>query len=835
MNYKETKDLDAKFDANTIENRCIEYWENASVYKFDKNASRDDTFAIDTPPPTVSGSLHIGHIMSYTQADILARYQRMSGKNLFFPIGWDDNGLPTERRVQNYFNIKCDTAVHYDPNLKLEHKEKFEEPQKPVSRKNFIEACQILIDQDEKIFESIFRRMGFSYDWGLKYSTISPLAITVAQETFLNLYKNGFVKSIESPTMWDTGFQTAVAQAEIEDREASGFFHDITFKVADGGEFVIATTRPEFLPACIAVVAHPEDKRYKHLIGKKAIVPLFGTTVEIFGDEHADPEKGTGVMMVCTFGDAEDVKFWKTHDLPLRQIIGRDGKIIDTGFLSNNLNFQKIIGLPVKAARKSIVEMLRESGELVGEPRSITHAVKFYEKGDVPIEFVPSRQWFVSLLDKKDKMLEMGAKVKWFPEHMGTRFANWTAGLNQDWAISRQRFFGVPFPVWYKLDENGEPDFNNPILAKTLPCDPMSDCPDGFNENMRGAPNGFIGDPDVMDTWATSSLTPKIASRVAGVNLGIFDARPQGHDIIRTWAFYTIAQSLMSDNTIPWKQAWISGFVLDPDRKKMSKSKGNVVVPDELVIKYGSDAVRLWAASSKLGADGTADEKFIDQKRKLVMKFFNASKFVFGFGSTEYSPVSSDYNAVDIAYIAKLNVVIKSAEKSFSENDYTGALIAIEQAFWDFCDNYLEIVKGRAYAKDKSALATLMVTLETFCALFAPFMPFITEEVSMMHPWNQDGKSIHKVLFPSLWKEFIPTEFLGKHSGYEVLCELVSNVRAQKAAAAKSVKFPIAKLTVRNDEFFSSAATDIKNVLNVSELEFSGNELVSNLEWGVAE
>ncbi|MDR1338327.1 MAG: valine--tRNA ligase [Rickettsiales bacterium] len=835
MSYKEAKELDAKFEPAAIESRCVDYWEAKGVYKFDASKSRGKTFTIDTPPPTVSGSLHIGHIMSYSQADILARYQRMKGMNMFFPIGWDDNGLPTERRVQNYFNIKCDPTVPYDADFRPEHKDKFDEPPKPASRQNFIEACQILVEQDEKVFEDVFRRMGFSYDWGLKYTTISQLAIRVAQEAFVNLYKTGNVKSVDSPTMWDTGFQTAVAQAEIEDREVAGFFHDIKFKSETGDDFVIATTRPEFLPACIAIVAHPDDARYKHLIGKNAIVPLFGHQVPIYGDEHADPEKGTGVMMVCTFGDAEDVKFWKTRGLPLRQIIGRDGRIVDFGFLGGNESFKKMIGLPVKAARKTVVEMLRESGDLVGEPRPITHAVKFYEKGDVPIEFVPSRQWFVSLLDKKEALKKNGNEILWTPEHMGKRLDNWIDGLNQDWAISRQRFFGVPFPVWYGLNAAGEPDFDNPIIAETLPCDPLASAPAGYDESQRGQPNGFIGDPDVMDTWATSSLTPKIAQSVAGVDLGTFDARPQAHDIIRTWAFYTIAQSLMNDNILPWKQAWISGFVLDPDRKKMSKSKGNVVVPDELVAKYGADAIRLWAASSKLGMDGTADEKFMEQKRKLVMKFFNASKFVFGFPSVEHAPVSSDYNPVDLAYLAKLDMVIKSAEKAFSENDYTGALIATEQAFWDFCDNYLEIVKGRAYAGDKSALGALMMALETFCALFAPFMPFITEEVSFAHPWNKDGKSIHTVLFPSMWMGFIPDEFVGKTAGYESLRELVAIVRGRKSTENKSMKFPIAKLTIADNEFLRAASADIKNVLTVTELNFEGNDLVAELIWGEVE
>jgi len=834
MQYKEKPGLDAQFDAKAIEDRCMAYWEENGVYKYDPTQSRADTFAIDTPPPTISGHLHIGHILSYTQAEVLGRFQRMCGKNMFFPIGWDDNGLPTERRVQNYFNITCDPSLHYDPDFKPVHDDTYDGLKRPVSRRNFIEACWVLIDQDEKIFESIFRRMGFSYDWGLKYSTISDTAIKIAQESFIKLYTCGNVKSVDAPTMWDTTFQTAVAQAEVEDREVAGFFHDIKFGVENSADFfVIATTRPEFLPACIAIVAHPDDARYQHLIGKNAIVPLFGFTVPIMASPHADPTKGTGIMMVCTFGDAEDVKFWKLHGLPLRQIVGRDGKIIDTGFLKHE-KFSALVGLPVKAARKQIVEFLRVSGDLMGEPRPITHAVKFYEKGDVPLEFVPSRQWFVTLLDKKDELVAAGRAVKWTPEHMGLRFENWTNGLNQDWAISRQRFFGVPFPVWYKLNASGEPLFDAPMIAKKLPCDPLSDAPDGFTESQRGKPDGFIGDPDVMDTWATSCLTPKIAMAMApdSKNIGLpFDARPQAHDIIRTWAFYTIAVAMMNDHTIPWNQAWISGFVLDPDRKKMSKSKGNVVVPNDLIEKYGADAVRLWAASSKLGMDGTADEKIIDQKKKLVMKFYNAAKFVFGFPNSKIKITRPDDNPIDAAFITKLSAAVKSAVKSFNENDYTGALIAIEAAFWDFCDNYLEIVKGRAYAGDDSALKSLFYVLRIFCKLFAPFMPFIAEEVWRAHPWNAERPSVHNELFPGIGEDdFYYRDLWGDPADYNLLCELVSLVRGEKSKNGKSMKAPIAKLVVA--EFFKAAETDIKNVLNVSELEFSGDALVGELVWG---
>lgn len=813
-----------KYDSKELEAKYIAEWEKSGVYKYSPDVPRENTFAIDTPPPTVSGSLHIGHILGYSEADIMARFHRMNGKNMFFPIGWDDNGLPTERRVQNYFGIKCDPTLPYDPDFKPEHKEKSDGQQRPISRRNFIEACRILIDQDEKIFEDVLRRTGFSYDWSLMYSTISGDAIRLAQESFINLYNNGHLKSIDAPTMWDTTFQTAVAQAEIEDRDTSGFFHDIKFGVDGGGDFVIATTRPEFLPACIAIVAHPDDKRYKHLIGKNAIVPLFGATVPIYGDLHADPEKGTGIMMVCTFGDAEDVKFWKEHDLPLKQIIGRDGKIIDSEFITK----KELVGLPIKAARKQIVEWLRESGELVGEPRPITHAVKFYERGDMPIEFVPARQWFVSILDKKDALIAAANKIKWTPEHMKSRIINWTENLNQNWAISRQRFFGIPFPVWYKLDANGNPDFDNPIIAKKLPCDPLAETPDGFDEKMRGQPNGFIGDPDVMDTWATSALTPKIAmAKTNAANLDVpFDARWNGHDIIRTWDFYTILITMLNDGgKLPWNELWINGFVLDPDRKKMSKSKGNVTTPAALVEKYGADAVRLWAASTKWGIDGTNDEKMMEQKRKLVVKFFNAAKFVFGIvKDVKRGKIT---NQLDLDFLHILSCMAFNNEKSFLENDYTNALLATEQAFWDFCDNYLEIAKGRAYAGDESATATLILTMETFSALFAPFMPFITDHV--WSEWHQD--SIHTQSYPTKWPDYASKNLTGDVHYYTDVCELVKIVRGKKTDANKSMKAAIKKLVVADNEFFHAAETDIKNVLNVEELIFSGTDLAGELEW----
>ena len=538
MSYKENKSLDQRLELEEIENRCKKFWLENNVYAYDNTKSREETFIIDTPPPTVSGSLHIGHIFSYTQTDVIARYQRMHGKTVFYPIGWDDNGLPTERRVQNYYNITCNPELPYDASFKPEHKEDNSAPRREISRKNFIEACDKLTASDESIFEDVFKNIGHSYDWNLKYTTISPETIKISQESFIDLLEKKYIASVEAPTMWDVTFQSAVAQAEIEDREVQGFFHDIKFEVEGGQDsFIISTTRPELLPACIAIVAHPDDERYQKYFGKKAIVPLFDIEVDIVASEHAEKDKGTGIMMVCTFGDSADVAWWKKSGHPLKQIIGPDGRMLDIEYgqgvftsknpAKANQNYRQLVGLTTKQARAKIVELLAECGALQGELRPVTHMVKFYEKGNLPIEFVSSRQWFVKLLEQKDNLIKAGQQIKWKPAHMQRRYEEWANGLNQDWCISRQRFFGVPFPVWYKLDSHGYPDYDHPIIAdrKQLPVDPMSDVPLNYTEEQRGKPNGFIGDKDVMDTWATSALTPEIAGNAALTDalLGVFE------------------------------------------------------------------------------------------------------------------------------------------------------------------------------------------------------------------------------------------------------------------------------------------------------------------------
>lgn len=858
------KELPKNYDHTEIESRWSKAWNDSKIFKWDAAKPREQTFIVDTPPPTVSGSLHVGHVFSYTHTDIITRFQRMQGKNIMYPMGWDDNGLPTERRVQNKFNITCDPNLPYDPNWNATPHEG--ERQLAVSRRNFIEACAKVTHEDERAFEELWRHLSLSVEWEEQYATINDHCRVISQLSFLDLVKKGLVLNSESPTMWDVTFQTALAQADIEDRNQKGAYYDVVVQVEGfqpgegGGEFVISTTRPELLAACIAIVFNPNDDRYKKFDGKTAIVPLFGYRVPIRTSEHAEIEKGTGIMQISTFGDVADATWWKGSGLPLKGIVGKDGRLKEIDFTADPFKsvdperaariYDRMKGKRCHQARTELAKIFAEEKipgtdrlVLVGEPKPIEHPVKFYEKGDLPIEFITTRQWFIRILDFKTELRAQADKINWFPEHMKHRYTNWVDGLAHDWCISRQRFFGVPFPVWYNIDANGEIDYDKPIFpdSKQLPVDPYTDLPQGFTEEQRGKPGGFIGDPDVMDTWATSSLTPQIVSKWGldgerHKKLFPMDIRPQSHEIIRTWAFYTIAKAWMHEREIPWRNVIISGWILDPDRKKMSKSKGNTITPGHLLQQYSADAVRYWAGRARLGVDTAFDEKVFQSGRKVATKLFNAAKFLIAM--LHQLPDGSQLNRTEItaeldrSWLEWLADTVARATKSFNEFEYAAALQATEDSFWRFCDCYIELVKARAYEEvgttNRSGLAALELSLSAYLRLFAPFMPYITEEIWSWHfAGPESSQFIHTAKWPCA-DEF--AKLRGEHGAdsFDAAAKILSAVHSKKSEAQKTLKWPVERLDVAAPEGIHHAIQSV--LLDVSK---AARVDIRNIQVGV--
>ena len=812
------KEFTKNYDFNQSEKKWQDFWREQKIYLWDKKESRKNTFVVDTPPPTVSGQLHIGHVYSYTQADFIVRFQRMLGKNIFYPMGFDDNGLPTERLVEKQRQVRP----------------------RDLPRQEFIKICQEVVKDEEEKFRQLFNRIALSVDWNLEYQTISPLSQTLSQMSFLDLIDKNEIYRDAQPMLWDPIDQTALAQADIEDKEKNSSMNDIVFKSINGEELIIATTRPELLSACVAVFYHPDDKRYQHLSNSEAISPLFNVKVPIIADELVQIEKGTGLVMCCTFGDQTDILWWKKHKLPTKIIIDGQGKLINIIFDEDCLDIieaqsfaTQLIGLKINAARAKTIELLKGENLLVKQTE-IIQTVKCAERSGGPLEILTSPQWFVRTINHKEALLKKAQELNWYPKSMKIRLENWLNSIAWDWCISRQRYFGVPFPVWYskRAGEEGKVLFAYP---EQLPVDPTVDLPRGYSRDEVDA------DMDVMDTWATSSISPQICTH--GISEKYFvdqerhqklfpaDLRPQAHEIIRTWAFYTMLKSYLHQGTLPWHNIMISGWCLAEDRTKMSKSKGNTIVPEKLLEQYGADVIRYWAATFKPGADTAYSEDVMKNGKRLVNKLWNAAKFsAQHFEKLDLNDSKNDLIDIQNKIIApmdqwlitRLVVLVDKVNAEMQKFEYSSAMNLVEVFFWrDFCDNYLEISKVRVYNENNqdeaghySAVLTLYHTLKTILKLFSPFVPHITEEI-----YQSIYKSDVSIHARGSWPKMFTLKFdPNVENDGDILIEILDLVRKAKTEKNLSIKTPISLIEIIGVNLSPELTIELKNVTNSTEI-----------------
>ena len=801
--------LSKHYDAKVSEKKWNEFWIKNKIYHFNPNSDKN-IYSIDTPPPTVSGKMHMGHAFANSQQDFIARFKRMQGYNVLQPFGTDDNGLPTQTLIQELKNVRASQ----------------------MDRRKFRKLCLETLEKELKPrYIQDWKNLGISCDFDVNYSTIDKHCQKISQKSFLDLYKKGREYRKEAPAMFCPKCQTAISQVECEDRDIPSFFSDVVFKV-DNKELIIATTRPELLPSCVAVFYHPDDKRYQNLKGKKAKVPLFDFEVPILEDERADPEKGTGIVMCCTFGDTTDAEWQKAHNLPIKESIGKDGKMTEiTG---------KYKGMSIENARKKIIEDMKDK-KLLKSQKPIMHTVNVHERCGTPIEFINSKQWFIKYLDLKDEMLKWGNELNWFPKHMKNRYDNWVKGLQWDWCISRQIYFGIPFPVWYCED------CDEVILAKEkdLPVDPIEDKPP-VQQCPKCKSKKFIGEKDIINTWATSSLTPTLVKELfKGTKVyntlikNPMNLRPQGHDIISFWLFNTVVKSKLHYNMKPWEDCFINGWMLDPKGKKMSKSKGNIIEPDDMIKKYSVDALRFMSASTKLGEDLAFPEKELVTGQKFITKFWNASKFAIMHLKDYNLKEPKQLEGFDRWILSKLNNVVKTSTDSFEKYEFSKTKAETEKFFWQLlCDNYLEIIKDRLYNPDKrgeqqriSAQYALYNSVLTCLKLMAPITPFFTEEIYQLYFKNKEKiKSIHISKWPEYNKklEDKKAEKIG-----DIAIDIVTAVRQHKTKQQKSLKEPIKVLTIQTKEKLDEFIDDLKETTKAEKIEFGKGNIKINEDLSI--